>query len=378
MNKLKNYIYLETKNYANGSLLLDIKHKKVLCNPSIDVLKALVAKGLVENARIDDSQIKTVDIGELPDSLYYRLCMNNEWSICFNSHDFIILKTNFCDTYIFKDSITEALFDTSKIESKAADYLYKQMMLGAPLSMVLIDENNALCSLQGISLDSNYTIPTSATILNFGYSSIAIDCIDLKNIRSLWTFSIEDKSRLCKIDAPELEIITDKACIDAPISYINAPKLKYIGVRALYGSKIQSIDIQDGCIIQEGAFYGCKNLRNVNFLGSVKYIKDGTFYMCHKLRKIEIPEGCTHIGREAFANCQSLSEVKLPETLTYIYGAKTFLNCPKLRQLVLPKSLKHIDDTNFLNFKDLKVLRIPKELYSSSFKIPESCKFEIY
>lgn len=73
--------------------------------------------------------------------------------------------------------------------------------------------------------------------------------------------------------------------------------------------------------------YGCKNS---SIPEGIKEISAGAFYECKDLKQIVIPEGVRVIGKEAFNNCQQLIRAYLPGTLENV-DRYIFKNCGKLK-----------------------------------------------
>ena len=59
---------------------------------------------------------------------------------------------------------------------------------------------------------------------------------------------------------------------------------------------------------------------------NVSRIEEYAFYGDGELREIRIPEGVTEIGDYAFANCWYLTEITIPESVTKI-GAHACISC---------------------------------------------------
>lgn len=58
----------------------------------------------------------------------------------------------------------------------------------------------------------------------------------------------------------------------------------------------------------------------------VKEIEDGAFYGCTSLKNIEIPNSVTRIGRETFQGCSSLESIEIPNSIIII-GDLAFRGC---------------------------------------------------
>ncbi len=72
-------------------------------------------------------------------------------------------------------------------------------------------------------------------------------------------------------------------------------------------------------------------------------IGNGAFEGCKSLKEIVVPEGLSSIGERAFDDCESLKEIVLPDGLTSI-GWSAFYGCKSLKEIVLPDGLTSIGD----------------------------------
>ncbi len=93
--------------------------------------------------------------------------------------------------------------------------------------------------------------------------------------------------------------------------------------------------------ICNGAFYGCKNLKNITIPNSVTFIGDGAFYGCKNLKNITIPNSVTFIGDGTFAFCDSLTSITIPDSVTSI-GDYAFQYCTNLKNITIPDSVMSI------------------------------------
>ena len=71
---------------------------------------------------------------------------------------------------------------------------------------------------------------------------------------------------------------------------------------------------------------------------NVSRIEEYAFYGDGELREIRIPEGVTEIGDYAFANCWYLTEITIPESVTKI-GAHAFDSCVSLKTVQLSDNI---------------------------------------
>ena len=66
-----------------------------------------------------------------------------------------------------------------------------------------------------------------------------------------------------------------------------------------------------GCVVP-------KDVTSVQFHPSVVEVEDGAFWGCGNLREVVLHDGLKKIGRGAFHTCSSLSSINLPSTFTEI------------------------------------------------------------
>ena len=156
----------------------------------------------------------------------------------------------------------------------------------------------------------------------------------------------------------------------------------FIGYEAPWGSRIQSVVIEDGvtgiggyaffgCFDMTGisipesvthigscAFSGCRNLTQVTLPSGLTCIEDGAFSSCG-LNRVTIPEGVTSIGNLAFAY-GNLAVVDFPSTLTSI-GECAFYDCD-IWSLRIPEGVTEIGDNAFTANYNLNTVIFPTSL----------------
>ena len=95
--------------------------------------------------------------------------------------------------------------------------------------------------------------------------------------------------------------------------------LKIIGEAAFLSSTICNITFNDKLeIIDDGAFYGCVNLKEITFPLSLKEIGETAFQNCTSLEKVTLNEGLLRIEKLAFYKTKVSSNTYIPESVTYI------------------------------------------------------------
>lgn len=147
-----------------------------------------------------------------------------------------------------------------------------------------------------------------------------------------------------------------------------------IGYRAFAGSGLTSIEISESVkTIGSEAFYQCGNLSDVKLCKGLEEIGYSAFSHCSNLRKLELPTSLSRINSNAFAYCYSLSDIDFAEGeeenslgeigLTSIgYGA--FQNCSSLKDLKMPTTLQRIEGYAFNGCSNLNEVHVPSMLES--------------
>jgi hypothetical protein len=74
---------------------------------------------------------------------------------------------------------------------------------------------------------------------------------------------------------------------------------------------------------------------------NLQKIEEGVFYGCKNLTSIIIPEEITEIGRNAFQGCAALTSVTLPSTIKKL-GEYSFNGCAALTTVTIPASVESV------------------------------------
>lgn len=115
-----------------------------------------------------------------------------------------------------------------------------------------------------------------------------------------------------------------------------------IGSFAFYGCKqLYEVNIGEGVeVIENGTFSGCSNLTVVNLGSQVTDIGWSAFEGCISLESIELPESVNNIEKSAFYNCTSLNSISLGNVRNI--GMLSFNNCNSLKNVTVPKNTKYL------------------------------------
>ena len=144
---------------------------------------------------------------------------------------------------------------------------------------------------------------------------------------------------------------------------INSKKVTIVGERSFAGANIISIVVPDTIIyISSYAFASCAILSNVKMSESLITISWGAFLNCNSLTTIDLSMGSLkYIDQEAFRGCQNLKNVKFGDNITLIRD-KAFYDCISLEEVILPKNLQEIGEYAFMNCSSAKKIWIPQTL----------------
>lgn len=85
--------------------------------------------------------------------------------------------------------------------------------------------------------------------------------------------------------------------------------------------------------IENGVFYGCSHLKEINMSNKITKIGDSAFEGCTAIKKIEIPYSVKYVGNNAFKGCTSLKKAVIPYSVTHI-GTGVFSNCTSLVSII--------------------------------------------
>lgn len=169
-------------------------------------------------------------------------------------------------------------------------------------------------------------------------------------------------------------------------TYTVCHETKIIGEYAFtHFDKLKKVILPEGLEeIQNGAFYGCSSLSEVDGLETVKNIEDNVFIgtefqknqkviiangrlkKCHVMheKKFIVPMDVTEIESDAFRlgytnEVDKLEEVVIPDTVTKI-GSGAFWGRTALKKVHLPANLKKIEANVFEDCSLLESIHIPK------------------
>ena len=167
-----------------------------------------------------------------------------------------------------------------------------------------------------------------------------------------------------RIKLPEtIKAIYAEAFEESHLQEIDLPSsVAYIGDFCFaYCSRLISAKISG--TIENGCFYDCPRLEQIEFKSPVTSVGVVAFTSCTSLRSITFPSGLKTIDMGAFGDCKTLAEVTLPSSTESI-KASAFWGCTNLRNVVIARETPPTIDPveHFVLFADVfssAVLHVP-------------------
>ena len=188
-----------------------------------------------------------------------------------------------------------------------------------------------------------------ATDFEYGFSEIYDGIFIKEYIGSDKTVVIPSK-----IDGQAVTIIAGGAFVGTSIESVVIPdSVKFVVARAFYGcDQLKTVDFGDGIIeIQEEAFRECTALESIILPKNLETIGDGAFYGCTSATEIYIPKTLTNWSGEyshpTFYESTALETLTIEDGLSVLGEYGSFSWASSLKNLVIPASVKRIGDGAF-------------------------------
>ena len=157
-----------------------------------------------------------------------------------------------------------------------------------------------------------------------------------------------------KIDGQAVTVIAGDAFAGTSIESLVIPdSVKFVVARAFYGcDQLKTVDFGDGIIeIQEEAFRECTALESIILPKNLETIGEGAFYGCTSATEIYIPKTLTNWSGEyshpTFYESTALETLTIEDGLSVLGEYGSFSWASSLKNLVIPASVKKIGDSVF-------------------------------
>ena len=137
-------------------------------------------------------------------------------------------------------------------------------------------------------------------------------------------------------------------------SLVIPDSVKFVVARAFYGcDQLKTVDFGDGIIeIQEEAFRECTALESIILPKNLETIGEGAFYGCTSATEIYIPKTLTNwknggYSHPTFYESTALETLTIEDGLSVLGGYSSFSCASSLKNLVIPASVEKIGDVAF-------------------------------
>ena len=173
------------------------------------------------------------------------------------------------------------------------------------------------------------TVAFPSTVKELDYESFAYSGIERVTIpgtlKKIGAGAFLDCYSLGSITLQQgVETIGENAFGSNAVEYIKIPSsVKKISMYAFYGSKLKTVEFEDGLkYLEEGVFSDCSQLVNVKLPSTLRTIERYAFKWCTSLQKITVPEEVYSIWADAFFSCTCLAQVVLgnPDRVVSVYS----------------------------------------------------------
>lgn len=136
------------------------------------------------------------------------------------------------------------------------------------------------------------------------------------NVREL-KFGIFMRSSVEKVILPKnlIRIPENAFCYTRNLSEIEIPhSVKEIESQAFFSSSLEKVLLHDGLQRVEVEAFSYTNVEKISLPSTIYYIGSRCFYGCHNLRSVDFPQSLKYINNSAFEDCM-LTTVSLPENV---------------------------------------------------------------
>jgi len=136
---------------------------------------------------------------------------------------------------------------------------------------------------------------------------------------------------------------------------------------------VQEAVMTDGItVIEQKAFNGCTDLKQVIFPETLTDIGEAAFSGCGKLYTAMLPRSLERIGSYAFAST-GLKTVEFPDSV-YWLGEGAYSHCVGITAISIPQKVEHINDKLFEGCTSLKKVVLPDTLLTIGSFAFADCK----
>lgn len=240
-------------------------------------------------------------------------------------------------------------------KNESGKYILVDLMLPASVKRIGDYSLTNVVNLENLSFEKGSQLEE---IGQYAFSG----CSELKSIvfpdslKVINSFAFFDCKKLAGIKLPaNLEVLGEGAFKDCvQITEVNIPaSIAEIRYETFSGCEKLSKAVFEGTKVENiynSAFYGCKELKNVNLPEGLLNIDSSAFEGCIGLGGIDIPKSVTNIGYHAFSACTGIVSVNFAKDCELrSFGEEAFYGCPIGKELILSEYVSDIGNKTFYN-----------------------------
>lgn len=111
-------------------------------------------------------------------------------------------------------------------------------------------------------------------------------------------------------------------------------------------TNLKTIILENVEEMESGAFYGCSNLKEINWGTKLQTIGNEAFGYCTNLQTVNVPDSVVTIGDGAFRGCLNVVDINIGNHVTTV-GEYAFSGCANVTKVkvgnnVTERSIKHL------------------------------------
>ncbi len=250
------------------------------------------------------------------------------------------------------------------------------------LENITVDVNNSTLTTDGKAVYQEASfyfpidIPIEGKTLVFYLPKYATGKITLPNdVLLIAAYAFYGYKDLEEVSAKDVALIDDGAFSGSGIKSFNAKNLFVVGNKAFANCKnLSKIDLSYTYAILASAFEGCTSLKDVELAEDISTI-GGMAFANTGITEITITGSNCIIDEGAFMNCKNLKKVTIGDGVTDIY-ANVFLGCTNLKTVSLSKNIEYLDENAFNGCENV-TFEVIKNSYAHRFVKNAGLNFEI-
>lgn len=235
----------------------------------------------------------------------------------------------------------------------------------------IILNDDAMTVSVGRSCDSLKSVNFRGDVENATFTECKLDWVSFKSVESYLNTNFKYSTNSYRTPAYQSDYAVTDFCINGnKVANLEIPSGSTVGVNAFRGMTFEKVTFMSGdeeTTIDEAAFHGCTNLREVKFNGNVTSIGRDAFRLT-ALEYIELPECVSSLGMSCFQQNENLRHITFSPSIKNI-PAGVMHNCKQIESVIFPEGTETLDyrlTTNDWN-PSVRLISLPSTLKSLYF-----------